>query len=114
MLIEAVTYRMGPHATSDDPTRYRPEVELSEWDRKDPILRLKTYLSDEGLADDAYYAEIDAEGAALAKRVRDGVRNMPDPDPMAIFEHVYADEHALIDEERAEFAAYLASFEEAS
>jgi pyruvate dehydrogenase E1 component alpha subunit len=112
MLIEALTYRMGAHATSDDPTRYRPEVERSEWERKDPILRLRTYLTKEGLADDAYFAEIDAESEALARRVRDGVRTMPDPDPMAIFEHVYAEGHALVDEERAEFAALLASFEE--
>jgi pyruvate dehydrogenase E1 component alpha subunit len=112
MLVEALTYRMGAHATSDDPTRYRPEVERSEWERKDPILRLRTYLTKEGLADDAYFAEIDAESEALARRVRDGVRTMPDPDPMAIFEHIYAEGHALVDEERAEFAALLASFEE--
>jgi len=112
MLIEALTYRMGAHATSDDPTRYRPEVERSEWERKDPILRLRTYLTKEGYADDAYFDEVDAESEALARRLRDGVRTMPDPDPMAIFEHVYAEEHALIDEERADFAAYLASFEE--
>jgi pyruvate dehydrogenase E1 component alpha subunit len=111
-LIEALTYRMGAHATSDDPTRYRPAVEISEWERKDPILRLRTYMTKEGFADDAFYAEVDAEAEALARRVREGVRGMPDPDPMAIFEHVYAEGHALVDEERAEFAAFLASFEE--
>lgn len=112
VLIEAATYRMAAHATSDDPTRYRPDVELAEWERKDPILRFKTYLTNEGFADDAFYAEIDQESEVLAKRVRDGVRSMPDPDPMAIFEHVYADGHALIEEERAAFIDYLASFDE--
>jgi len=112
MLVEAFTYRMGAHTTTDDPTRYRADEEREEWASKDPIQRLRTYLEREGLADEAFYAEIDAESDALAKRVREGVRNMPNPDSMAIFEHVYADGHALVDEERAKFAEYLASFED--
>ncbi|MFL6139758.1 MAG: pyruvate dehydrogenase (acetyl-transferring) E1 component subunit alpha [Frankiaceae bacterium] len=112
LLIEALTYRMGAHATSDDPTRYRPQVELSEWERKDPILRLRTYLTKEGMADDAYFAEIDAESEALARRVREGVRGMPDPDVMDMFDHVYVEGHALVDEERAEFVDFMSSFEE--
>ena len=111
-LVEAFTYRMGAHTTTDDPTRYRRDEEREEWASKDPIARLRTYLDKQGLADDAYYAQIDRESAALAKRVREGVRNMPNPDTMAIFENVYADGHALVDEERAQFAEYLASFED--
>ena len=56
---------------------------------------------------------LEAESEALGKRVREGVRAMPDPDPMAIFENAYADGHALVDEERAQFADYLASFADA-
>ncbi len=111
MLVEAFTYRMGAHTTSDDATRYRLEEETAEWAAKDPIARLKTYLANEGLADEAFFAEVDAESDALAKRVREGVRAMPNPDPMAIFDNIYADGHALVDEERAQFAAYQASFE---
>jgi 2-oxoisovalerate dehydrogenase E1 component alpha subunit len=114
MLVEAFTYRMGAHTTTDDPTRYRADEEREEWASKDPIKRLRTYLDREGLADEAFYAGIEAESDALAKRVRDGVRTMPNPDPMAIFENVYADGHALVDEERARFAEYLASFEDAA
>ena len=66
-----------------------------------------------GLADEAFFAELEAESEALGKRVREAVRAMPDPDPMAIFENVYADGHALVDEERAQFAAYQASFADA-
>ncbi|MDF9814476.1 pyruvate dehydrogenase (acetyl-transferring) E1 component subunit alpha [Streptomyces sp. SPB162] len=110
MLVEAFTYRMGAHTTTDDPTRYRADEEREQWEAKDPILRLRTYLEAEGLADEEYYASIDQESDALAKRVRDGVRTMPNPDTMAIFENVYADGHALVDEERAQFAEYLASF----
>ncbi|WP_030411527.1 pyruvate dehydrogenase (acetyl-transferring) E1 component subunit alpha [Streptomyces sp. NRRL S-1448] len=113
MLIEAFTYRMGAHTTSDDPTRYRGDEERVAWEAKDPILRLRTYLEAEGLVDEAYLAAIDEESEALGKRVRDAVRAMPDPDTMAIFENVYADGHALVDEERAQFAAYQASFVDA-
>ncbi|AJZ82004.1 MULTISPECIES: pyruvate dehydrogenase (acetyl-transferring) E1 component subunit alpha [Streptomyces] len=110
MLIEAFTYRMGAHTTSDDPTRYRSPEERELWETKDPILRLRTLLTREGLADDAFFAELERESDALAKRVRDAVRAMPDPDDMALFEHTYADGHALVDEERAQFAEYQASF----
>jgi pyruvate dehydrogenase E1 component alpha subunit len=113
MLVEAFTYRMGAHTTTDDPTRYRDDEEYREWESKDPIARLKTYLEKQGLADEEFYAGIDQESDALAKRVRDGVRSMPNPGTMAIFDHAYADGHALVDEERAQFADYLASFEDA-
>jgi pyruvate dehydrogenase E1 component alpha subunit len=109
-LIEAFTYRMGAHTTSDDPTKYRSDDEREAWEAKDPILRLRTYLEAEGHADEGYFAELDAESEALGKRVREVVRAMPDPDLMAIFENAYADGHALVDEERAQFAAYQASF----
>ncbi|AJC57326.1 pyruvate dehydrogenase (acetyl-transferring) E1 component subunit alpha [Streptomyces noursei] len=113
MLVEAFTYRMGAHTTSDDPTRYRADEERLAWEAKDPILRLRKYLEAEGFVDDAYLAAIDEESETLGKRVRDAVRAMPDPDHMAIFENAYADGHALVDEERAQFAAYQASFADA-
>ncbi|MFD3991881.1 pyruvate dehydrogenase (acetyl-transferring) E1 component subunit alpha [Streptomyces sp. NBC_00691] len=109
-LVEAFTYRMGAHTTSDDPTKYRRDEEREAWEAKDPILRLKAYLEREGHADEAFFEALEAESEALGKRVREGVRNMPDPDDMAIFENVYADGHSLVDEERAQFAAYQASF----
>ncbi|TSB22993.1 pyruvate dehydrogenase (acetyl-transferring) E1 component subunit alpha [Streptomyces benahoarensis] len=113
MLVEAFTYRMGAHTTSDDPTKYRADEETRAWEAKDPILRLRRYLEAEGFVDDAYFAAVEEESEALGKRVRDVVRAMPDPDTMAIFENVYADGHALVDEERAQFAAYQASFADA-
>lgn len=110
MLVEAFTYRMGAHTTSDDPTRYRRDEERVEWEAKDPIARLRAYLEKDGLADDAFFASIEEESEAMGKHVREAIRTMPDPDTMAIFENVYADGHALVDEERAQFAEYLASF----
>ncbi|MBB4982314.1 MULTISPECIES: pyruvate dehydrogenase (acetyl-transferring) E1 component subunit alpha [Streptomyces] len=110
-LIEAFTYRMAAHTTSDDPTRYRRDAEREEWEAKDPILRLKAYLENEGHADAAFFEELEAESEALGKSVREVVRAMPVPDHMAMFDNVYADGHALVDEERAQYAAYQASFE---
>ncbi|SCK16367.1 pyruvate dehydrogenase (acetyl-transferring) E1 component subunit alpha [Streptomyces sp. WMMB 322] len=110
MLVEAFTYRMGAHTTSDDPTRYRRDEERVEWEAKDPIARLRAYLERSGQADDAFFASIEEESDAMGKHVREAIRTMPDPDTMAIFENVYADGHALVDEERAQFAEYLASF----
>ncbi|ARX85016.1 MULTISPECIES: pyruvate dehydrogenase (acetyl-transferring) E1 component subunit alpha [Streptomyces] len=112
-LIEAFTYRMGAHTTSDDPTRYRRDEEREAWEAKDPILRLRAYLAAQGHADEGFFAELEAESETLGKRVRDVVRAMPDPEPMSIFENIYADGHALVDEERAQFAAYQASFADA-
>ncbi|MEU7317247.1 pyruvate dehydrogenase (acetyl-transferring) E1 component subunit alpha [Streptomyces sp. NPDC007083] len=110
MLIEAFTYRMGAHTTSDDPTRYRSDEERTAWEAKDPIQRLRVHLERAGLADDAFFVGVEEESEAMGRHVREAIRTMPDPDTMAIFENAYADGHALVDEERAQFASYLASF----
>ncbi|MDI3420967.1 pyruvate dehydrogenase (acetyl-transferring) E1 component subunit alpha [Streptomyces luteolus] len=109
-LVEAFTYRMGAHTTSDDPTKYRQDEERVAWEAKDPIQRLRTYLETEKIADADWFASLEEEEAALGRRVREAVRAMTDPDPMSIFENVYADGSSLVDEERAQFAAYQASF----
>lgn len=111
-MIEAYTYRMGAHTTSDDPTRYRLATELEAWKLKDPIERVKAYLARGDLAGSAFFEKIDAEAAELGTQVREGCLSMPDPRPLQIFEHVYATPHPLIDFEREQFAAYLSSFED--
>ncbi|MER6010469.1 pyruvate dehydrogenase (acetyl-transferring) E1 component subunit alpha [Streptomyces bluensis] len=109
-LVEAYTYRMGAHTTNDDPTRYRHDDERAAWEAKDPIARLRSYLQSQTDTDEGFFAELETESEALGRRVREVVRSMPDPDHFAIFENVYADGHALVDEERAQFAAYQESF----
>jgi pyruvate dehydrogenase E1 component alpha subunit len=110
MLIEAFTYRMGAHTTSDDPTRYRIAAEVEEWKLKDPIARLKAYLARTGIAAEDYFSAVEAEADELAARVRRECLAMPDPDPRTMFDHVYVDDHPLVAEERAWFADYHASF----
>ncbi len=109
--VEAYTYRMGAHTTSDDPTRYRVSDDLEHWKLKDPIERVKAYLSRNGLADDDYYAEIEAEADELAVRLRKGCLEMPDPSPLDIFDQVYEEITPELEAQQAQFAAYLSSFE---
>ncbi|MER6917461.1 pyruvate dehydrogenase (acetyl-transferring) E1 component subunit alpha, partial [Streptomyces sp. NPDC000594] len=84
--------------------------ERAAWEARDPIARLRVLLEREGLADDAFFSSLEEESGVLARRVREAVRSMPDPVDVSMFDHVYADGHALVDEERAEFLAYQASF----
>ncbi|MCZ2827692.1 pyruvate dehydrogenase (acetyl-transferring) E1 component subunit alpha [Modestobacter sp. VKM Ac-2986] len=111
--IEAFTYRMGAHTTSDDPSRYRLAGELEEWALRDPIARLKAHLSRTGVADRDFFDAVDAEGDELAVRIRTGTRGMPEPAGTEIFDHVYAETTPELAQQRAEFVAYHASFEEA-
>jgi pyruvate dehydrogenase E1 component alpha subunit len=113
-LIEAFTYRMGAHTTTDDPTRYRLGAELESWKLKDPIERVKAYLVKNQMAAADFFDEIDAEAKQIGADLRKACLELPDPEPLAIFENVYAEPHPLITEEQEQFAAYLASFEEAS
>jgi 2-oxoisovalerate dehydrogenase E1 component alpha subunit len=110
-LVEAFTYRMGAHTTSDDPTRYRLTDELESWKLKDPIERVKAYLVRTGKIDQPFMDALEAESDELAAHVRQGCLEMPDPDPLSVFDHVYAERHPLIEEEREQFRAYLETFE---
>jgi pyruvate dehydrogenase E1 component alpha subunit len=109
-LIEAHTYRMGAHTTSDDPTRYRIASEVESWQAKDPILRMRRFLTKQGIAGEDFFADVDAEAAREAVHLRERVLSMPDPDPLTIFDHVYPNGSPLVDRERAQYAEYLASF----
>jgi 2-oxoisovalerate dehydrogenase E1 component subunit alpha len=113
MMIEAFTYRMGAHTTTDDPTRYRLAAELETWKLKDPIERVKAYLVRNELADESFFNELEAEAAELGARIRKACLEMPDPGLLAIFDNVYAEPNALLEAERDQYAAYLESFEEA-
>lgn len=100
--IEALTYRMGAHTTSDDPDRYRGQADLAPWIRRDPILRMRRYLAGRGLwsdDDEARFAqEVDAElHAAIALS-----EATPAPALTTMFEDVYQDVPWHLAEQRAE------------
>ena len=109
-LIEAYTYRMGAHTTTDDPTRYRLASELEAWKLKDPVERVKAYLVRTGSADAAFFEQIDAEATQVGRHIRRACLEMPDPAPPSMFDNVYSEPTALLRSEREQYAAYLDSF----
>ena len=110
-LVEAYTYRMGAHTTTDDPTRYRMSEELEHWKLKDPIARVKVYLTRNALADQDFFDAVEAEADQLGAHLRDGCKALPDPSPLSIFDQVYVEQTDELAEQRDGFAAYLSSFE---
>lgn len=106
--VEAVTYRMGAHTTSDDPTRYRTSEEEESWRRRDPIDRLRTYLEGIGELSAQYLESVEAEADALGERLRQGVRAMTAPAAESMFEHVYATHHAGVARDRQEYVTSAA------
>ncbi|MCS7094333.1 MAG: pyruvate dehydrogenase (acetyl-transferring) E1 component subunit alpha [Thaumarchaeota archaeon] len=91
VLIEALTYRMGAHTTSDDPKRYRTEDETQSWAKLDPVSRMRDYLISKGVmdeeADSVLRSEVEREVAAEVEKVL----QKSGPDPLVIFEDVYSD-----------------------
>ena len=108
--IEAVTYRMGPHTTADDPTRYRDPAELEQWKVKDPIARVGAYLSGQGALTAEREDQVAAKADTVAAELRAGCVSLPDPDPMTVFDNVYAEAHTGIARQRDHYSRYLRTF----
>ncbi|MGF2948107.1 pyruvate dehydrogenase (acetyl-transferring) E1 component subunit alpha [Microbacterium alcoholitolerans] len=111
--LEAVTYRMGPHTTADDPKRYREETELAKWRERDPIARLEAYLRAAGELSQEHLDAVQAEADVAAREMRAACIGMVTRPAIEVFDGVYAEPHSGLDRQRGEYAAYLASFEEA-
>jgi 2-oxoisovalerate dehydrogenase E1 component alpha subunit len=109
--IEALTYRMGAHTTSDDPSKYRENSELEFWAQRDPITRFETFLRARG-ASQSFFDEIAAEGDYLAADIRRRITELPVPASSSLFDHVYSDPHPVMDAQRQALADFEASFEE--
>ncbi|WP_426594987.1 pyruvate dehydrogenase (acetyl-transferring) E1 component subunit alpha [Cellulomonas sp. McL0617] len=105
--IEAVTYRMGPHTTSDDPTRYVEPSQKTAWAAKDPIARLERLLR----LPEERTAAITRTADAFASAMREACYGLPDPEPLSVFDHVYVEPTAPLERQRSQYAAYLAMFE---
>jgi 2-oxoisovalerate dehydrogenase E1 component alpha subunit len=108
-LVEAHTYRMAPHTNSDDPSRYRDEAEVRRWSTADPLRRLETYLRGRGLLDDADVTAAREEAEALAADLRRRMDADADtePDPLELFDHVYAEPTPQLLEQRDQLTAEL-------
>ncbi|MCZ4302865.1 thiamine pyrophosphate-dependent dehydrogenase E1 component subunit alpha [Microbacterium aurugineum] len=108
--IEAVTYRLGAHTTSDDPTKYRGSDEEQYWAGRDPIVRMRAFLEGRG-ASAQLFSDVEAEAADAAEDLRARTVELGPPSPDKMFDHVYSEPHPLIDQQKAWRAQYEASFE---
>jgi len=111
VLIEAVTYRIESHTNADDAGRYRDSAEVESWLARDPIARLRTYLTDRGLLDAVASAEIDATAEADAAELRRRMNVDTDNDPRELFRHVYAAQTPALRRQEQELLAELAATE---
>jgi 2-oxoisovalerate dehydrogenase E1 component alpha subunit len=109
--VEADTYRMAGHSTSDDPTKYRDAAELDLWRSRDPLHRVRKLLEDSGV-DQVFFKDLDSEAEDLGEATRQACHSLPDPDMAEFFETVYAAPHPLMERQAAEYAAYRASWAE--
>jgi len=107
-LIEAVTYRLGPHTTSDDPTRYRSQEELEHWLARDPIPRYRVFLQSVGLWTDRLEERVAAKSKRLRTELRESVVGADDFDVTEMFDTVYHDITPNLVQQRDQLLAELA------
>jgi pyruvate dehydrogenase E1 component alpha subunit len=111
-LIEAFTYRLGPHTTSDDPTIYRKNEEVEEWKLKDPLIRFKAYMISKGLLDDKKEAALDEELEAHVKAVFEKVeKEGPVVSVDEVFDHTFATLTDELKEQKAYYVNYVKEVE---
>jgi pyruvate dehydrogenase E1 component alpha subunit len=99
-LIEAITYRLEGHSSSDDPTRYRDEEVTRQWLLRDPIVRYRNFLFAQGLLDEAREAQISAAQKAAIDAAITAAEAAPPPHTDTLFTDVYAEMPAHIAEQR--------------
>ena len=90
-LIEAITYRMGPHTTSDDPTRYRDEAESRDWEDRDPLLRIRRLLAKAGGWTEEWQADLETSASQQIEEAVEWAENVPEPTPEQMVGRVFAE-----------------------
>jgi len=111
-LIEAVTYRVGPHTTADDPSRYRTEDETTEWVRKDPLERVRIYLSEWDQWSPELQEELDRRAADAVERAVELAESLPPFSAGEIFEAMFEEPPLHLTEQRAQAELLSAAEEE--
>ena len=108
--IEAMTYRMAGHSTSDDPRRYRDDAEVDQWQARDPLVRLAALLAGQGWADEEFQAALAAEADGLAADTRRECLALAPPTLADTFRNTLVEETALLSQERTAFTTFKESF----
>lgn len=106
-LVEAHTYRLGPHTSADDPSRYRTTAEADRWRERDPIARLESALREQGLLTDADVKAVTAEAEAYAADVRERLAADPELNPSALFDDVFGSPPPHLTDQQALLRAEL-------
>jgi pyruvate dehydrogenase E1 component alpha subunit/2-oxoisovalerate dehydrogenase E1 component alpha subunit len=101
-LIEAMTYRIGPHSTADDATRYRDEAEVDRHRALDPIERYRRFLVGTGVADEAFGAACEAEAESWVAGIRAELVALGAPSAAEVFDHVFSAPPAALERQRRE------------
>ncbi|SER91756.1 pyruvate dehydrogenase E1 component alpha subunit [Propionibacterium cyclohexanicum] len=109
VLVEALTYRMGPHTTSDDPTKYRPAELTEQWRAKDPIDRLQKLLLRRQIIDQGWLDVMDAELDDFGAQIRTTCHELPDTPVEEVFDNVVAHPGLDLLEQRAETLGWIAT-----
>ncbi|ROS57955.1 pyruvate dehydrogenase E1 component alpha subunit [Frigoribacterium sp. PhB160] len=107
--IEAMTYRVGAHTSSDDPTKYRTDDELQGWIARDPITRFEAFLRGRGEGQQ-FFDDLGTECDDLGADVRRRTVELPKPEVGLMFDHVYSEPHPLMREQKEWLAHYEQSF----
>ncbi|MFB6125860.1 MAG: thiamine pyrophosphate-dependent enzyme [Halolamina sp.] len=109
VLVEALTYRQGAHTTADDPSQYRDDdPDLPEWRLRDPLDRFESFCREEGVVDDEWLAETEAEIETEVAEAVATAEEVAPADPDALFDHVYAEPTAELERQREELSAFVA------
>jgi pyruvate dehydrogenase E1 component alpha subunit len=101
-LIEAVTYRLGPHTTSDDPARYRDEDEAGEWRERDPLERVRALLDRAGGWSPEWQDELEAKATDVIERAVAEAEALPQPTASEMLSRMYAEPTAPLRDQMGE------------
>ena len=104
-LIEAFTYRLGEHTTSDDSTKYRDPEEVAEWRKKDPFTRLQKYLTKHDLWDEKYQEKLEADFLVKVDQITANVEAAPDQTIDELFDYTYAEITQPLQEQKEQMKA---------
>jgi pyruvate dehydrogenase E1 component alpha subunit len=109
VLVESLTYRQGAHTTSDDPSQYEDAAQdLPDWRTADPLERYEEYLLEQGVLDDEFVAEVEAEADAELDEAVETAESVEPGDPHDVFDRVYADLPPNLREQREWLDSFLA------
>ena len=106
-LIEALTYRMGAHSSSDDPTRYRPDTEMKQWEQVDALARLRRHAKWRGIWTQPMEKEAWSDAEKAVTDMISDCERWPPPPVESLFDDVYERMPETLRVQKEEYMAFL-------